>query len=113
MACFLVPAAIGVVTTVFRKEIPEKYHIKWLNTMIWGSVLALLVEHIWHGEIEPWFPFLTAMSNPGDTAAMLYEMGTIGVGMAVAVIAVWAAMVFVYNRFIDVQSNTGSASVSE
>ncbi|MFA6804952.1 MAG: hypothetical protein WCR17_03125 [Candidatus Methanomethylophilaceae archaeon] len=114
MACFLVPAAIGVVTTVFRKKIPEQYHINWLNTMIWGSVLALLVEHIWHGEIVPWFPFLTAMmSDPGDTAAMLYEMGTIGVGMAIAVIAVWAAMVVIYNRFIDVQPGTGSAQAAE
>ncbi len=100
MACFLVPAAVGVVTTVFRKKIPEKLHIKWFNTMIWGAVLALLVEHIWHGEVVPWPPFLTAMGDPGDTAAMLTEMGQIGVPMLIAVTAVWAAMVLIYNHYI-------------
>ncbi len=78
MACFLVAATVGVFTTAFRNRIPEKYHIGWLNIMIWASVLALLVEHIWQGEIVPWFPFLTAMSDPADTAEMLTEMAQIG-----------------------------------
>jgi hypothetical protein len=73
--------------------------------MIWGSVIALLVEHVWHGEIVPWFPFLTAMSSPADTSEMLYEMGTIGVAMLISVVAIWAVMVFVYNNYIDVQKN--------
>jgi len=111
MACFLVPAAVGVFTTVFRKQIPEKYHINWLNIMIWGSTVALLVEHIWHGEVVPWAPFLTAMSDPGDTAEMLYEMGTIGVAMAITVVAIWAAMVFVYNHYVSVGKCRSSASV--
>ena len=98
MACFLVAAAVGVVTTVFRKQIPEKYHIGWLNTMIWAGVLALLVEHIWHGEIVPWFPFLTAMSDPEDTAEMLTEMAQIGIPMLLALVAAWLVMVFVANR---------------
>ncbi len=100
MACFLVAAAVGVVTTALGNKVPEKYHIGWLNIMIWGSVLALLVEHIWHGEIVPWFPFLTAMNSPADTAAMLYEMGTIGVGMLITVVAIWAIAVYIYNNKI-------------
>ena len=98
MACFLVAATVGVFTTAFRNKIPEKYHIGWLNVMIWGGVLALLVEHIWHGEIVPWFPFLTAMSDPEDTAEMLAEMGEIGVPMLLIVLAIWAIMVFIANR---------------
>lgn len=98
MACFLVAATVGVFTTAFRNKIPEKYHIGWLNVMIWGGVLALLVEHIWHGEIVPWFPFLTAMSDPADTAEMLAEMGEIGVPMLLIVLAIWAIMVFIANR---------------
>lgn len=101
MACFLVPATVGVITTVFRKQIPERFHIKWFNTMVWGAVLALLVEHIWHGEVVPWFPFLTAMSDPSDTAAMLSEMLHIGVPMLLAVTAVWAVMVIIYNHYLQ------------
>lgn len=100
MACFLVAAGVGVVTLLLAKKIPEKYHIEWLNIMIWATVIALAVEHIWHGEIVPWFPFLTAMSDPGDTSAMLYEMGTVGVGMVIAIFAVWALMLFINNRYL-------------
>ena len=92
MACFLVAAAVGIVTTGLRNHIPEKYHINWLNIMIWSGVLALLVEHIWHGEIVPWFPFLTAMSDPADKAEMLHEMSTVGVTMAVLITLVWLGM---------------------
>lgn len=109
MACFLVSAAVGVFTTAFAKKVPEKYHIGWLNVMIWGSVLALLVEHIWHGEIVPWFPFLTAMSNPDDTAAMLTEMATIGIPMLLAVVGAWAVMVYVYNRYVAVSPGATEA----
>ena len=86
MACFLVAAAVGIFTTVFAKKIPEKYHIEWLNVMIWGGVLALLVEHVWHGEIVPWFPFLTAMGSPDDTAAMVTEMAQIGIPILLTII---------------------------
>lgn len=110
MACFLVPAAAGIVTTALGKSIPEKYHINWLNTMIWGSVLALLVEHIWHGEVVPWFPFLTAMNDPADTAAMLGEMATIGVAMLISVVILWAVMVFVYNKYITAPAKTAQTA---
>jgi hypothetical protein len=52
---------------------------------------------LWHGEVVPWFPFLTAMSDPGDTAVMLHEMSTVGVSMAILVTIVWVAMVIVTN----------------
>ena len=110
MACFLVAATVGVFTTAFRNKIPEKYHINWLNIMIWGGVLALLVEHIWHGEIVPWPPFLTAMSDPSDTAEMLAEMGEIGVPMLLIIVAAWAIMVFVANRVsFEIPSSNATA----
>ena len=52
-------------------------------------------EHVWHGEVVPWFPFLTATSNPADAAQMLHEMATAGVAMAILVTAVWAGMLVV------------------
>ncbi len=62
-----------------------------------GGSALLAFEHVWHGEVVPWFPFLTAMSNPADTAEMLAEMGSIGVTMAVLITAVWGGMVLVTN----------------
>ena len=58
----------------------------------------LAVEHIWHGEIVPWPPFLTAMNNPADIGAMLVEIATVGVTMMALVTAVWGLMVLVSNR---------------
>ena len=99
MACFLVPMAVAIPTTVFRKSVPEKYHINWLNILLWGGVVALALEHIAHEEVVPYFPFLSAMSDPADTMTMLSEMATIGVGMLLACVALWAVMVYVYNKY--------------
>ncbi|MGN0183335.1 MAG: hypothetical protein ACI4DP_13150 [Candidatus Ornithomonoglobus sp.] len=105
MACFLVPTAEAVVTTVVKKaakskissEASDKHpflrRLNWLNNMLWGGSALLAFEHIWHGEVTPWFPFLTAAANPGDAAEMLHEMATSGVAMAVLVTAVWIGMV--------------------
>lgn len=95
MACFLVPTALAVVTTVFRKRVPAKYHINWLNALLWGGVAALALEHVAHQEVVPYFPFLSAMSDPTDTATMLHEMATIGTTMMLACIAVWVVMLIV------------------
>lgn len=110
MACLFVPAAEAVVTTVIKKKADKttkqgKTEIKnpfvkkmgWLNNMVWGGSALLALEHVWHGEITPWFPFLTNAANPADAFAMLREMATAGVGMALLVTAVWAVMVAVTN----------------
>ena len=72
-----------------------------LAWLLWGGAFLLCYEHIWHGEVVPWFPFLTAMNDPGDTAEMLSEMGSIGVLMAVLVTAAWAIMMFVADRIME------------
>ncbi|HEX08413.1 MAG TPA: hypothetical protein ENG38_01225 [Thermoplasmatales archaeon] len=97
MACFLVPGAEAVVTTVIQKAVgrekAEKWKLSWLNTLLWGGVILLAVEHIWHGEVVPWPPFLTAMRNPADIAPMLHEMATIGTAMAIVVTLTWIVLV--------------------
>ena len=111
MACFLVPAAEAVVTTVIRKAVKNKEEkdgrelsvrfsdkLGWLNGMLWGGSGLLAFEHLWHGEISPFFPFLTAAGDPGETAEMLTEMATSGTAMAALVTAVWAAAVLVVGR---------------
>ncbi|MDD2214647.1 MAG: hypothetical protein PHR21_08955 [Oscillospiraceae bacterium] len=60
--------------------------------MLWGGSALLAFEHIWHGEVVPWFPFLTAATDPSDRAAMLHEMATVGVSMALLVTAAWGLM---------------------
>lgn len=115
MACFLVPAAEAIVSTAITKAVQSKEQkdlsdhqnldaakeqkllfsdkLKWLNNMLWGGSALLAFEHVWHGEVVPWFPFLTAASDPGDAVEMLHEMSTVGVMMAVLVSVVWAGMV--------------------
>ncbi|MDE6761438.1 MAG: hypothetical protein K2J90_12315 [Lachnospiraceae bacterium] len=119
MACFLVPTGEAIVTTIMTKafrskekeealnpdtgnvkeaveaKIPFSKKLSWLNKMLWGGSALLAFEHIWHGEAVPWFPFLTAMENADEAAAMLHEMSTVGVSMAVLVTAVWGIMVMV------------------
>ena len=115
MACFLVPAGEAVVTTIAAQAMkgrgkhgpdakaqdsaksPFLKKLKWLNNMLWGGSFLLAFEHVWHGEVTPWAPFLTAAGNPADTAEMLHEMATSGVAMAVLVTVVWAGMVLVTN----------------
>ena len=113
MACFLVSAAEAVVVTVVEKsaekkeetmvkssgtapaeetKIPLSRKLKWLTYMLWGGAVLLAFEHIWHGEVVPWFPFLTAMADPADAAEMFHEMATVGVCMAVLVTVVWFVM---------------------
>ena len=113
MACFLVPAAEAVIVTAVEKAVEKKElassgnteitedkrnaipfsrKLKWLKDMLLGGVVLLLFEHIWHGEVVPYFPFLTAMSDPADAAEMFHEMATAGVCMAVLVTVVWLIM---------------------
>ena len=113
MACFLVPAAEAVVVTAVEKftkdrkqtetshkgEIsPLRKSISRLKTMLWGGSALLAFEHIWHGEVTPWFPFLTNAANPADRAEMFREMGTSGVGMAVLVTLFWGVTALVSAR---------------
>ncbi|MBO4350654.1 MAG: hypothetical protein J6A01_06910 [Proteobacteria bacterium] len=110
MACFIVPATEAIITTIVHKVIAKKESqsektdtttipwsrkISWLSNMLWGGSFLLAFEHIWHGEVVPWYPFLTAMSSPDSTAEMLHEMSTVGVAMALLVTAVWGIMLAV------------------
>lgn len=60
-----------------------------LSTLLWGGSFLLLIEHIWHGEIVPWFPFFTAFKNPDGILPMMYEIATVGTAMAFTVTAAW------------------------
>lgn len=51
-----------------------------------GGLLAL--EHVWHGEVVPWSPFLMAMQSSEEWAIALHEVATAGVTMALATVGV-------------------------
>jgi len=98
MACFIAPMSLAIVTTVFRKKIPENLKIGWLNIMIWGGVIMLAVEHIAHGEVVLYPPFLTAMQTPAEIPVMLQEMATVGGTMTIAIVSIWLIMVALSQR---------------
>lgn len=120
MACFLVSAAeaavVKVVETVEEKKeqkavaeghdseetvkIPLSRKLKWLNSLLLGGAVLLMFEHVWHGEVVPWFPFLTAMSSADDAAEMFHEMATVGVTMALLITAVWVVMCVVADAIV-------------
>lgn len=93
MACFIAPMGLAIVTTIFRKKIPENLKIGWLNIMLWGGVIMLAVEHIAHEEVVLYPPFLTAMQTPAEIPVMLQEMATIGGAMTIAIIFVWVILI--------------------
>jgi hypothetical protein len=98
MACFLAPMATGIITTVFRKKIPAALKIGWLNIMLWGGVVMLAIEHIAHGEVVFYPPFLTAMQNPADIPVMLQELVTVGGIMTITIVLVWIILVAITSR---------------
>jgi hypothetical protein len=104
MACFIVPMSVAIVLGAIRKKIPSALHINWLIALLGGGVVALAVEHIAHGEVVLYPPFLTAMSSPVETAMMLNEMATIGSVMAVVCVLIWAGMIYLASRIQSAQS---------
>lgn len=126
MACFLVPVGEAVVVTTVSKIIEHRVKAHgmskdspgytrmnaliekrvWLTNLLWGGSALLAFEHLWHGEVLPWFPFLSAASSSEDMVAMLHEMSTVGVAMAVVVSVVWIFMVLVAHALISKKSES-------
>ena len=113
MACFVVPSVEAIAVTAAVRvlkarekisadesalpstdtKIPLSRKLQWLANLLWGGSFLLAFEHLWHGEIVPWFPFLTAVGSPDKISEVLHEMSTAGIAMALLVTAVWAGMV--------------------
>ena len=133
MACFLVSAAEALVVTGIEKaeekkekvqiesgkidaavepeKVPMSRKLKWLTWMLWGGAILLCYEHIWHGEVVPWFPFLTAMADPGDAAEMFHEMATVGVTMAAIITVTWFIMCKVSDAIMARNTDTAGQEV--
>lgn len=133
MACFLVSAAEAVVVKAVEKheekveaqkpveaetteeavqKIPMSRKLRWLTRLLIGGAILLAFEHVWHGEVVPWFPFLTAMSDPADTAEMLHEMATVGVCMAALITLVWLVMCKVADNLVSSETTEQEKTVA-
>ena len=104
MACVVVPFVEAVGISVAEKALARRTvaggiardfveKIPVLKNMLYGGSLLLAIEHVYHGEISFIPPFLTAARNPAEIPAMLREMATVGVAMALLTTAVWAGYV--------------------
>ncbi|MCR5212988.1 MAG: hypothetical protein K6E10_01100 [Eubacterium sp.] len=137
MACFVVSAVEAVVVTVAEKvekkrelriekesvesgvvqaqdhRIALSRKLSWLKYMLWGGVILLAFEHVWHGEVVPWFPFLTAMSSSESALEMFKEMATVGVSMAALITAVWIGICFAADAIVKRQAKEEQEEVAQ
>ena len=74
----------------------KKLHL--LSNFLFSGSILLVFEHFCHGEIVPFFPFLTGARTPEDSYTMLQEMSTVGVSMALLITGIWAVYCFVLER---------------
>lgn len=125
MACFLVGGGEAIVVSAIRAAVKKKEmekgivdaqgnqltdasesgicwtrKIGWLMNMLWGGVILPCIEHMWHGEVVPFPPFLTAMNDPSEIPVMLGEMSTVGVGMCAMVTVVWVVAILVADAVV-------------
>ena len=117
MACFTITAAEAVIVSAAQITVKVLEHkgiikyetneegiipVKWskklgiLNGMLWGGSFLLALEHIFHGEVVAYPPFLTAMESAESISEMLSEMGTVGVGMALTITLTWGVGLLLY-----------------
>ena len=132
MACFLVSATVGIGTAVARHivkhhekklelegkaQLPEKFgsDVKWskklgyLELTLFSGSFVLALEHILHGEVVPFPPFLTAAQEGSEAVQeMLTEMGTVGVAMLAILLVAWAVGVVIVDYFKFKKRKEGS-----
>jgi len=64
-----------------------------LSKLLFGGGILLIFEHIWHGEVIPYFPFFTAAEEGSEAVnEMLHEIATTGILMAVLCTLVWGVV---------------------
>lgn len=64
-----------------------------LSKLLFGGGILLIFEHIWHGEVVPYFPFFTAATEGSEAVnEMLHEIATTGILMAVLCTLVWGVV---------------------
>jgi uncharacterized membrane protein YqgA involved in biofilm formation len=112
MTLAIIMTAVQLLTR--HSDFAHKLKLSILNSMLWGGVALLAAEHVFHGEITAFAPYLTAMSSPADTAVMLSEIASVGGSMTLAISLTWMGMLAVNSlmmkRSIAVKDQTSRLS---
>lgn len=108
MACFLVPMAQAIATTIYRhthkdsiydgKSSVLKRNIPSLEKMLWGGTVMLIVDHIINGELTWRFPFFTAFTEADGVSVFFKELLTVGVPMSLTLTVFWAVWALCTHR---------------
>jgi hypothetical protein len=104
VACFITPLTVGLILAAIRKlwRGAERVRLDILVYLMLGGALVLAAEHVWHGEVVPWPPFLTAMQSPEDIPVVINEMTRVGGTMTLAVTGAWL-LVLGFTRRVQVK----------
>lgn len=86
-------------TTKFGSHLKLSKKLGILELALFVGSFILAIEHIIHGEIVPYFPFLTALGDTGSALTMLKEMATVGVSMTLAIVFAWMFGVFFFDLY--------------
>lgn len=107
---------LAVITSIMQKKargLAERLKLGVLNALLWGGVILLALEHAWRGELVPWPPFLTAMSNPANIPIILHEIVMIGGAMSIAVISTWIMILAISRYMIGVTALKNAEKIKE
>jgi len=87
--CYTIPVGAAIITLVTKKKIKTKTpYLSWLNLLLWGGAIMLVVDHIWNGEL------LLVGEN-------IIKDLLLGITMTVVVFVVWGIMVFIHKSKIS------------
>lgn len=100
MACFITPLVTGIVIKLIKRiwKNSVNYRLDILEIMLITGAVILAIEHLWHGELVPYPPFLTAMQNPYDLSGLLSEISIVGSSMTATVVLAWFSITAFNNR---------------
>ncbi|MEL9997261.1 MAG: hypothetical protein QXH99_02040 [Sulfolobales archaeon] len=100
MACFIVPSVLAIIVSIVRRIVKrslKELNLGVLEGLLWGGAGILALEHVWHGEVVPWPPFLTAMQSPEEWVVAVHEILTVGTAMTLTTVGVWGG-ILLFNR---------------
>jgi hypothetical protein len=100
MACFIVPSVLAVIVSIVRRVVKgslKELNLGLLEGLLWGGAGILALEHVWHGEVVPWPPFLTAMQSPEEWVVAVHEILTVGTAMTLTTVGVWGG-ILLFNK---------------
>lgn len=86
--CYTIPLTAAIITAITKKKIKTPYS-NWLNLMLWGGSIMLVIDHLLNGEL-----FLIGKNIGKDLL--------VGVAMTAMTFLAWGAMIFVH-KFLKVR----------